>query len=361
MHWFSAHFLKRKKHPSPTGLSVEAEFTFAEEKGLNCERDPFLHSLSALRKEDIPRSHPVRTTTRGEKVIDALRNVVLMISIAVFVGSTVFLIDNFIQKAQAESLYDEAAAEFAAAGLQFDFITGSSENGKDARLQSANRADAPLTSLTDNISRLEGIGVSDTPAEPEVNEEIEKLRAVLSTYKERNEDVCGYISVPAVGIDYVVVQGEDNDFYLNHNYKGEPLVVGSIYMDYRCAENLNENRNTILYGHNIETPGIMFHGVTDFYDAEIFENERIYLYTMDGVFVYRTFAVYDTRPNSGYIRTSFDTDEAFADFLSEMQKRSDVKNAIDLTNVQNILTLSTCTNYNNGRYALHAYLEEYIH
>ncbi len=358
---FSHRFSEKKKHRSPAAPSVEEEFTFAEEEMLNYEKDPFLYSLSALRKEDIPLAHPVKKRTRKEKITDTLRSVMLVISVLVFIGSTVYLIDNFIQKARAENLYDEAAAEFAAAGLQFDFLTGNAQADKDPTRPQASRADVPLMSVSDTLSRLEGNAAAETPADPQINEEIEKLRAVLSTYKQRNEDVCGYISVPAVGIDYVVVQGEDNDYYLNHNYKGEPLVVGSIYMDYRCAENLNENRNTILYGHNIETPAIMFHGVTDFYDTEIFENERIYLFTMDGVFVYKTFAVYDTKPTSGYIRTDFGTDEAFAEFLTEMQKRSDVKNTIDLTGVTNILTLSTCTNYNNGRYALHAYLEEFIH
>jgi len=361
MHWFSDRFHEKKKRSSPTVLSAEEEFTFAEEEQLNYEKDPFLYSLGALRKEDIPLAHPVKERTRGEKIIDTLRNIMLVISVLVFLGSTVYLIDNFIQKAQAKSLYNEAAEEFAAAGLQFDFLTGENTENKNGENPTAGRSDGPLPSLSENLSRLEGNVSADTAVDSQYNEEIEKLRAVLSTYKERNEDVCGYISIPAVGIDYVVVQGEDNDFYLNHNYKGEPLVVGSIYMDYRCEEDLSENYNTVLYGHNIETPGIMFHGVTDFYDTEIFENERIYLYTMDGVFVYKAFAVYDTRPNSGYIRTDFGTEEEFAGFLSDMHKRSDVKNALDLTGVQNILTLSTCTNYNNGRYALHAYLEEFIH
>ena len=82
---------------------------------------------------------------------------------------------------------------------------------------------------------------------------------------------------------------------------------------------------------------------------------------MDGVFVYKTFAVYDTRADSGYIRTAFETEEEFSVFLSDMHARTDMKNSIDLSGVKNIITLSTCTNYNNGRYALHAYLEEYIH
>ena len=302
--------------------------------------------------------------TRGEVIADTVRYVLLAVFASVFVGSLIFLIDNFAQKAQAKELYDEVAAEFAAAGLQFGFIPSDKTDKTPAEMTNElqkNRTDTTMRTLTESIRILESKGTIEVPADDAMHAELEKLRAVLDTYKERNEDVFGYISVPAVGIEYVVVQGEDYEFYLNHNYKKEPLVVGTIYMDYRCSENPAENYNTVLYGHNIETPGIMFHGVTDYYDKKIFENERIYLYTMDGVFVYKAFAVYDTRADSGYIRTSFETDEDFSAFLSDMHARTDVKNSIDLTGIRNIITLSTCTNYNNGRYALHAYLEEYIH
>ncbi|MBQ8746516.1 MAG: class B sortase [Clostridia bacterium] len=333
-------------------------FSFTQETELNYDRDPFLHSLKEQTKESIPLSREPEKEPRGAKLAGVMRTVLLVICIAVCAGSCLYLIDNFRQKAEAEALYGEAAAEFDAAGLDFGF---SAAPEKDSTQLSKDSVQQSLTSLSVSIEKQENADASEDAESGAYNEELQKLRALLGSYKERNEDVCGYISIPGVNIAYVVVQGEDNDFYLNHNYKGEPLVVGSIYMDYRNSETLSENYNTVLYGHNIETPGIMFHGVTDFFNKNIFDNEYIYLYTMDGVYVYKAFAIYDTRPNSGYIRTEFETAEEFAGFLAEMQSRSRIKSDAQLGAESHILTLSTCTNYNNGRYALHAYLVDYIH
>ncbi len=325
---------------------------------------PFLRSLKNVTHEDIPLSREPDRFSRGEKVKNIIRSVLVGICAVVCAGSCLYLIDNFIQKARATSLYDEAAAEFEAAGLDFGFGTGTKDTSAQTDGASLMKDDAQqsLPSLSATIERIESAEEDVAVTEEKTyNEEMEKLRALLGNYKERNEDVCGYISIPAVDINYVVVQGEDNEFYLNHNYKGEPLVVGSIYMDYRNSENLSENYNTILYGHNIETPGIMFHGVIDFFDKDIFDNEYIYLYTMDGVYVYKPFSIYATQANSGYIRTSFPTATDFASFCTEMQSRSQLASDVTFDGDEHILTLSTCTNYNYLRYAFHAYLVDYIH
>ncbi len=344
----------------------DAEFIFTEESDLNYDRDPFLHSLSSLTAADIPLSKPPKNNKKQDKLFEVARSTMLVICILVFVGSIVYLIDNFAQKAEAEILYGEAAAEFEAAGLDFGFLTGETaetaalpavQPGMVTALSKGNLSGGMMT-LTDSISLLASGGASSSGGAH--NEELEKLRALLNTYEERNEDVTSYLRIPGVDISYVVVQGDDNDYYLNHTYKKEYLVVGSIYMDYRNSESLLDNHNTVLYGHNIENPGIMFHRVTDFFDAEIFENELIYLYTMEGVFVYKPFAIYSTRPDSGYIRTDFATEEEFVEFCEQMKKRSKLASDVTFDGDERLLTLSTCTNYNNGRYALHAYLVDHI-
>lgn len=348
----------------PVDETEDEEFIFAEEAEVNGGRDLFLYSLDSLKAEDIPLSKAPKETRKQDKLFDIARSVMLVICVLVFVGSIVYLIDNFAQKAEAEALYGEAAAEFEAAGLDFGFFGGAdSQTASSSAAQSGTvtalskgSESGGMMSLGDSVHAL----VSGGAVSGAHNEELEKLRALLNTYEERNEDVTSYLRIPGVDVSYVVVQGEDNDYYLNHNYKKEYLVVGSIYMDYRNTEDLLENYNTVLYGHNIERPGIMFHRVTDFFDQEIFENELIYLYTMEGVFVYKPFAIYSTRPDSGYIRTEFETEEEFVAFCEDMQKRSKLKTDVTFDGDDRILTLSTCTNYNNGRYALHAYLVEHI-
>jgi sortase B len=70
--------------------------------------------------------------------------------------------------------------------------------------------------------------------------------------------------------------------------------------------------------------------------------------------------VYSTRPDSGYIRTAFSSYEDFAEFAAKMKSRSRIKSNVEVGENDRIITLSTCTNYNDGRYALHAVLVDSI-
>jgi sortase B len=342
---------------------VEDEFTLTRESEFNYDRDPFLHSLSELTPEDIQLSRAPKERTKKDKTMDIVRHVMLAACVLVIVGSCVMLVDNLIQKEKGNALYDEAAKEFASAGLNFGFEeeTITEDGGGIARLRQGRRDNGVLT-LGEAMAQLDA-SASGPVSSPksEYNEQLEKLRAVLRSYKEHNEDVYGYISIPAVGLEYVVVQGEDNDYYLNHNYKKESLVIGSIFVDYRCDESITKNFNTVLYGHNIETNGgAMFNRVTDFLKKDVFDNALIYMYTMDGVYIYQAFSVYSTKPDSGYIRTGFTSYDDFAEFAAKMKARSRIKNNVEVSGNDRIITLSTCTNYNDGRYALHAVLVDYI-
>ncbi len=348
----------------------DAELSFTGETELNYDREPFLHSLNTLKPEDIPLSAPPRVRTRAEKTEDFLRTAMMCICLAVCVGSCVMLVDNLLQKEEGTALYDEAAAEFAAAGLDFGFSGTEMKTEKDEGAVShvrKGKADTAALSLSDTDKKAEEEAAEKTEGSSgsEYNEQLEKLRATLRSYKERNEDVYGYISIPAVGLEYVVVQGEDNDYYLNHNYKKESLVIGSIFVDYRCDEMIMRNFNTVIYGHNITTNGgSMFNGVSKFSDPEIFEEALIYIYTMDGVYIYKPFSFYDTKASSGYIRTGFTSKQDFVSFAADMKTRSRHSSDIVVGEEDRIITLSTCTSMSSlsgdGRFALHAVLVEYI-
>ena len=365
MKWWE--YIRAKwQNTSYSDTDEDGEFFLTRESELNFDRDPFLHSLQELAPEDIRLSKPPRVRTKSERVMDGVRNVLLGICICVLIGSCVMLADNLIQKQKGAQLYDEAAEEFAAAGLNFGFeeemVTDEATGGID-RLRTVRRDTASVSlsqarAYADSLSGESG----NSDANSEYREQMEKLRAVLRSYKQYNDDVYGYISIPAVGLEYVVVQGEDNDYYLNHNYKKESLVIGSIFVDYRCDKKMYRNFNTVLYGHNIETNGgAMFHQVTEFLNKDVFDNALIYMYTMDGVYIFKAFSIYSTKPDSGYIRTGFTSYEDYADFAAKMKARSRIANNVEVGPTNRMITLSTCTNYNNGRYALHAVLIDYIY
>lgn len=76
-----------------------------------------------------------------------------------------------------------------------------------------------------------------------------------------NNDYRFWINIDNTVIDYPVVQGEDNDIYLKHNFNNEKSISGTVFVDYRNS--LNEDRNIVIYGHNMRN-GSMFSDLNKF-------------------------------------------------------------------------------------------------
>ena len=104
--------------------------------------------------------------------------------------------------------------------------------------------------------------VQENVLSPEICEELmDQAEDLQETYP----DAIGWIYIPDTSINYPIMQGEDNDFYLTHGTDGRSLKCGCIELDYRC-ENRFQNNFNILYGHNMKN-GSMFANVCRFKDT----------------------------------------------------------------------------------------------
>ncbi len=83
----------------------------------------------------------------------------------------------------------------------------------------------------------------------------------FQTLKTKNSDTVAYLKVNGTNIDYVVVKGEDNSYYLNHNFNKEKSVAGWIFADYHNKFD-GSDKNIVIYGHNMKD-GIMFETLKD--------------------------------------------------------------------------------------------------
>ena len=154
----------------------------------------------------------------------------------------------------------------------------------------------------------------------------------------------GYIKIEDTNIDYPIILGEDNDFYLTHDINGKKAVRGSIFLDYRNAYP-KRRRNLCLYGHNMKDKSMFtnLHKYEDEsfmrshmqFDMELFGKK----YSCQVIYV----AQIDYR-DYNFIRTKFDDDQAFLDFINEAltkQARFKDKDYVPSADDQ-LVTLVTC-------------------
>ncbi len=171
--------------------------------------------------------------------------------------------------------------------------------------------------------------------------------------KKINSDTIGYIEIPNTNINYVVVKGKDNSYYLTHNFNKEYNVAGWIFMDYKNTVD-GTDKNIVIYGHDVADES-MFGSLSKLLDEnnlEDNENRIISFITEKEIKKYQIFSIYTIKPEKYYITTEFKEQE-FIKFKEKVKERSRFKLEADLDN-KNILTLSTCQNYGAKRLAVHA-------
>lgn len=201
--------------------------------------------------------------------------------------------------------------------------------------------------------RMETVEVSQTESPQEARAQ---FRALLDV----NPDVVGWLRIGNTAIDYSVVQGEDNAYYLNRNYKGEEASAGSIFLDFRNDIG-KAQPNTVIYGHRMKD-GSMFGDLKKFLKEDFFRDTLTFQYdTLYHSYRAEIFSVYPATADLNYIQTGFGNEQEYAAFLQSLQERSLYKTDTVLGVEDRILTLSTC-DYTldpaKGRLVLHAKLIE---
>lgn len=332
----------------------ELEFTVSEEAA--GEDTTFINSLEMLTEEDVPlTSGAVR---KKKSAMDIVRTCIFYVSAAVFVVSCVLLLKNFIDQQRGDAIYGELQDMFL--GEDFSTVISAKREEGDALLLNKDSGSSGLSTMNDALSKIASGESIEIPVQTGYNEELAKMRARLQSLATINEDIYGWIHVDGTNIDYPLVQGDDNDFYLDHAFTGDPLVIGSIFVDYRCDDMIMRNYNTVFYGHNI-TSGKMFHDVEQFFKDEYFNNKLIYVYTLDGIYIYEPFAIYQSRYDNNYFKTGFTSFEDFVNFTEKVKGDASKVKDLEFVETDRMITLSTCTNgAATDRYALHAKLIEYI-
>ena len=174
--------------------------------------------------------------------------------------------------------------------------------------------------------------------------------------KKDNPDTIAYLKVFGTDIDYVVVRGEDNSYYLKHNFYHEWNVSGWVFSDFQNRFD-GTDQNIVIFGHNTQD-GSMFGSLKNVLSDEWRskeDNQKILLVTELGTFYYQVFSTYVIEPEDYYIQTSFSSDD-YSSFLNTIKSRSSYPYDVSLDTNDSILTLSSCNISGSKRIVLHAKL-----
>ena len=356
--------LKKKNNSveSDSELSLDSELELDRSEIEDDHKvSAFLNSLDELVESDIELNETAVKAKKGSP-FETARKIMFCFFAVMLVVSVVLIIDNLLDKQKSFDIYNQLQDEFFSSGFTFDSNMAFDPEEGAVKYLSTEQISSTLPTLGDMLNGIEPDEIPVVSGNKEYNEELVRMKAGLASLRQINEDLYGWISIENTTINYPVVQGDDNDYYLNHAYTGEFLPNGSIFADYRNYTSIARNYNTVMYGHNI-TSGAMFHDVEKFFKSEYFDNVYINVYTDEGIFIYEPFAVYETRYDYNYFRTSFKSAEEFVKYAYELLGNSAMKSKADMTFDGNdrILTMSTCTNgAYYARYALHAKLIKVI-
>lgn len=203
---------------------------------------------------------------------------------------------------------------------------------------------------------------STTPDETEKNPpntkpKLEIKNTDIATLTSINPETVAWIKVNNTKIDYPIVQGSNNEFYLKHNFYLESDNNGWVFMDYR--NNPKElNDNTIIYAHNRYYSGVMFGTLqntlrSSWYTKE--ENHNISFRTLYKTYNFKVFSVYKIYKTTDYMSTTFTDNTIKQEFFQMLKDRSIYDFGITPNGEDKIITLSTCVN-GDYRIVLHAVL-----
>ena len=203
-----------------------------------------------------------------------------------------------------------------------------------------------------------------TQAAPETTQPTEPPRFPTIDFaglREKNPEVVAWLQIPTLEIiNYPVVLGQDNAYYVSHSWEGEESENGAIFLDFQNQGDFSQPHN-ILYGHCMKD-GSMFQSLGKWEGPEFFgtRDRTVLLYLPEETRVYEIFAVervnaLDNRVYSTDYTPGADWQAALEETLRKSQHKTDRV----LTAQSEVLTLSTCVG-GMDRLVVHALCVEHV-
>lgn len=270
---------------------------------------------------------------KGDGIGEIIRKIIFIAAVSVFIGAGVMLVSTLMQSEEA--------------------VEEKKEN------------QSIITTTVATTVDSEGNIVTIAPTEEEI---AEHNFNVAEHFKSINEDYIGYLEVDGCDIYEPIMQGDDNDYYLDHNYYGGTNKAGTVFLDYRCT--ISEeytSPNIVFYGHNQED-GTMFGNLKEYKkNVEFYQENPLVKFSPEfetGEYVIYGYFITHVKPEQDskgevfhyhdYIETLKD-EEIFNWYINEVQERNQIVTPVDVQYGDQLMCLSTCSNeFSDSRFVVFA-------
>ncbi len=258
-----------------------------------------------------------RATKKG------IMRILTLLCLAVFLFSAWKLVGIFQEYREAEQLYNDAANEFT--------TLNSDQDKEHAVPVPSMREQAPVEVDFSNLLKI-------------------------------NDDIIGWIYMEDTVVNYPLLQGENNLYYLDKTLYKKYLASGSIYLDCDNEPDFSD-AHSIIFGHNMKNH-TMFGDLSDLRDEDYLkEHPYVDLILTDGTWMrYEICSMYRAHVEDGTFRAPLNKAKNFKPFMELItEKNMHADSELDLPVVQEedkVLTLSTCTEDSADleRFVVHAVL-----
>lgn len=203
---------------------------------------------------------------------------------------------------------------------------------------------------------LESININQA----EITEEKTERMLKIEVLQKENSDIIGWVEVEGTNINYPVLQGEDNNYYLKHTYKKEYSKNGSIFLDKDYDFSIPSS-NLLIYGHNNKN-GMMFEELIQYKDEKFYKEHSMIRFTTEkedieyeiiAVFKSKVYYQNETDVFRYYYFINAKNEEEYNYYVEESKKASLYDTGKTAKYGEQLLTLSTCDySTKNGRFVV---------
>lgn len=193
----------------------------------------------------------------------------------------------------------------------------------------------------------------------EQNKETERMLQVKQL-QEQNADIVGWLEIENTNINYPVLQGTDNSYYMTHNYKKEKSKNGSIFLNADYNWNIPSN-NLLIYGHNLGN-GMMFQELLKYEKESFYQEHPVIRFTTaeedaeyEIISAFKSRVYYKSEKNvfRYYYFINSESEEEYNQFVKNAKNVSLYPIDETANYGDQLITLSTCSYYvEDGRFAV---------